>query len=162
MALYHFHADLIRRSKGQSVVTAAAYRAGEKLRCDYYGNEADYTRKKGVVLTDILFPPHAPKEYADRETLWNAVEQAEKNTKAQLAYSYDIALQNELSIEENIALAWQFLQEQFVSKGMIVILPSIRRTWRAAAFRIRIFTFSAPSGPSTKPANGEQSSAGNM
>ena len=120
MALYHFHADLIRRSKGQSVVAAAAYRAGEKLRCDYYGNEADYTRKKGVVLTDILLPPLAPKEYADRETLWNAVEQAEKNAKAQLAYSYDIALQNELSIEENIALARQFLQEQFVSKGMIV------------------------------------------
>ena len=120
MALYHFHADLIRRSKGQSVVAAAAYRAGEKLRCDYYGNEADYTRKKGVVLTDILLPPHAPKEYTDREALWNAVEQAEKNAKAQLAYSYDIALQNELSIEENIALARQFLQEQFVNKGMIV------------------------------------------
>ena len=120
MALYHFHADLIRRSKGQSVVAAAAYRAGEKLRCDYYGNEADYTRKKGVVLTDILLPPHAPKEYADREILWNAVEQTEKNAKAQLAYSYDIALQNELSIEENITLARQFLQEQFVSKGMIV------------------------------------------
>ena len=120
MALYHLHADQIRRSKGQSVVAAAAYRAGEKLRCDYYGNEADYTRKKGVVLTDILLPPLAPKEYADRETLWNAVEQVEKNAKAQLAYSYDIALQNELSIEENIALARQFLQEQFVSKGMIV------------------------------------------
>lgn len=120
MALYHFHADLIRRSKGQSVVAAAAYRAGEKLRCDYYGNEADYTRKQGVVLTDILLPPHAPKEYADREILWNAVEQTEKNAKAQLAYSYDIALQNELSIEENINLARQFLQEQFVSKGMIV------------------------------------------
>lgn len=120
MALYHFHADLIRRSAGQSVVAAAAYRAGEKLHCDYYGNDADYTRKKGVVLTDILLPPHAPPEYADRETLWNAVEQAEKNRKAQLAYSYDIALQNELTMEENIALVRKYLTEQFVSKGMIV------------------------------------------
>lgn len=120
MALYHFHADLIRRSAGQSVVAAAAYRAGEKLHCDYYGNDADYTRKKGVVLTDILLPSHAPPEYADRETLWNAVEQAEKNKKAQLAYSYDIALQNELTMEENIALVRKYLTEQFVSKGMIV------------------------------------------
>ena len=44
----------------------------------------------------------------------------EKNKKAQLAYSYDIALQNELTMEENIALARKFLMEQFVSKGMIV------------------------------------------
>lgn len=120
MALYHFHADLIRRSKGQSAVAAAAYRAGEKLHCDYYGNDADYTRKKGVILTEILLPSHVPKKYADRETLWNAVEQTEKNPKAQLAYSYDIALQNELTTEENIALVRRFLQEQFVSKGMIV------------------------------------------
>ena len=120
MALYHFHADLIRRSAGQSVVAAAAYRAGEKLHCDYYGHDADYTRKKGVVLTGILLPSHAPPEYADRETLWNAVEKVEKNKKAQLAYSYDIALQNELTMEENIALVRKYLTEQFVSKGMIV------------------------------------------
>ena len=39
---------------------------------------------------------------------------------AQLAYSFDIALQNEFSLEENIALARQFLLEQFVSRGMVV------------------------------------------
>ena len=68
---------------------------------------------------EILLPPHAPKEYTDRATLWNAVEKAEEHPKAQLAYSYDIALQNELTMEENIALAQRFLQEQFVSRGMI-------------------------------------------
>ena len=120
MALYHFHADLIRRSAGQSVVAAAAYRAGEKLHCEYYGNDADYTRKGGVICSEILLPSHAPPDYMDRETLWNAVEQAEKSKKAQLAYSYDIALQNELTMEENIALVRKYLTEQFVSKGMIV------------------------------------------
>ena len=70
MALYHFHANLIRRSKVQSVIAAAAYRAGEKLCCDYYSNKADYTRKKGVVLTDTLLPPLALKAYADRKALW--------------------------------------------------------------------------------------------
>lgn len=64
-------------------------------------------------------PPHAPPEYADRQTLWNAVEKAEQHPQAQLAYSFDIALQNEFSLEENIALARQFLLEQFVSRGMI-------------------------------------------
>ena len=48
------------------------------------------------------------------------MEKAERGKKAQLAYSFDIALQNEFSMEENIALARQFLLEQFVSRGMIV------------------------------------------
>jgi hypothetical protein len=102
------------------MIACAAYRSGEKLHSEYYGEDADYTRKGGVILTDILLPPHAPAEYADRETLWNAVENTERHPKAQLAYSFDIALQNEFSLEENIALARQFLLDEFVSRGMIV------------------------------------------
>ena len=101
-------------------MAAAAYRAGEKLQDDYYGTVADYTKKGGVICAEILLPDHAPREYADRQTLWNAVEKAEPHPKAQLAYSYDIALQNELTMEENIALARRFLLDQFVSRGMIV------------------------------------------
>ena len=122
MALYHFHVDQIKRSAGQSAIACAAYRAGEKLYSEYYGETNDYSRKGGVLHTEILLPPNAPPEYKDRQTLWNAVEKAEKNKKAQLAYSFDIALQNELSMEENIALARHFVQEHFVSKGMIVDL----------------------------------------
>ena len=101
-------------------MAAAAYRSGEKLHSEYYGEDSDYTRKGGVICSGILLPPHAPPEYADRETLWNEVEKVEKNPKAQLAYSFDIALQNEFSMEENIELARQFLLEQFVSRGMVV------------------------------------------
>ncbi len=101
-------------------MASAAYRAGEKLHSEYYGEDSDYTNKGGVIYTEILLPPHAPREYADRETLWNAVEKAEKGKKAQLAYSFDISFQNEFSQEENIALARQFLTEHFVSRGMVV------------------------------------------
>ena len=66
----------IKRSAGQSAVAAAAYRAGEKLHSEYYGEDSDYTRKGGVICSEILLPSHAPPEYADRETLWNAVEKA--------------------------------------------------------------------------------------
>src|SRR5699024_4860999 len=76
IALYHFHVTQIKRSAGQSVVASAAYRSGEKLHSEYYGEDSDYTRKGGVVCSQILLPPHAPPEYADRETLWNAVEKA--------------------------------------------------------------------------------------
>ena len=73
-----------------------------------------------MICSEILLPSHVPSEYADRETLWNAVEKAERGKKAQLAYSFDIALQNEFSMQENIALARQFLLENFVSRGMVV------------------------------------------
>ena len=101
-------------------MASAAYRAGKKLHSDYYGEDSDYTNKDGVIYTEIFLPPHAPREYADRETLWNAVEKAEKGKKAQLAYSFDISFQNEFTQEENIALARQFLTEHFVSRGMVV------------------------------------------
>ena len=119
MALFHFHVTQVKRSAGQSAVACAAYRAGEKLFSEYYGEISDFTRKSGVICSGILLPPQAPAEYQDRVTLWNAVEKAERGKKAQLAYSFDIALQNEFSLEENIALARQFVSEQLVSRGMI-------------------------------------------
>ncbi len=120
MALFHMSVTQTKRSAGQSAIASAAYRAGERLYSEYYGEYSDYTRKGGVICSDILLPSHAPPEYADRQTLWNAVEKAERGKNAQLAYSFDIALQNEFSLEENIALARQFLLEHFVSRGMTV------------------------------------------
>ena len=119
MALYHFHVGQVKRSAGQSAIESAAYRAGERLYSERYGEHSDYTRKGGVVYTEVLLPPHSPREYADRQTLWNAVEAAERGKNAQLAYSFDIALQNEFALEENIALARKFLLDNFVSRGMI-------------------------------------------
>lgn len=82
MALYHFHVRQIKRSEGYTAIAATAYRAGERLHCDYYGETHDYTKKGGVIYSEIILPPHAPKKYADRETLWNAVESVEKHPKA--------------------------------------------------------------------------------
>ena len=122
MALYHFHVEQIKRSEGRTAVASAAYRAGEKLHNLWDGETHDYTRKGGVILTEIFLPEHAPKHLSDRYTLWNEVEQVEKRADAQLAYSFDIALQNEFSLDENIALAREFVQKYFVSDGMIVDL----------------------------------------
>lgn len=69
IALYHFHVTQIKRSAGQSAIASAAYRSGEKLHGEYYGEDSDYTRKGGVICSEILLPPQAPPEYADRETL---------------------------------------------------------------------------------------------
>ena len=54
IALFHFHVTQIKRSAGQSAVAAAAYRSGEKLHSEYYGEDSDYTRKGGVICSEIL------------------------------------------------------------------------------------------------------------
>ena len=72
-----------------------------------------------MILAEIILPEYAPKRFYDRSTLWNEVEQIENHYKAQLAYSFDMALQNEFSLEENIELARKFVQKYFVFDGMI-------------------------------------------
>lgn len=117
-AIYHCSIKIISRGKGKSAVAAAAYRSGEKLLNDYDGILHDFTKKGGVVHTEILLPDNAPREFSDRSTLWNAVEKNEKSKNAQLAREIEIALPNELSETECIALATEFAQKTFVDKGM--------------------------------------------
>ena len=120
MAIYHCHCKIISRGQGRSAVGAAAYRSGEKLYNEYDGIEHDYTKKGGVAYSEIMLCENAPKEYQDRQTLWNAVEKIEKGSKAQLAREYEVALPVELSREEQIQLVRDFVKENFVDKGMCV------------------------------------------
>ena len=69
MALFHLSVTQTKRSAGQSAIASAAYRAGERVYSEYYGEYSDYTRKGGVICSDILLPSHAPPEYADRQTM---------------------------------------------------------------------------------------------
>ena len=50
MALFHLSVTQTKRSAGQSAIASAAYRAGERLYSEYYGEYSDYTRKGGVIL----------------------------------------------------------------------------------------------------------------
>ena len=74
IAIYHWNIGIVSRGKGKSAVAAAAYRSGEKLTNEWDGMTHDYTRKGGVVHTEIMLPPHAPPSFADRSTLWNSSE----------------------------------------------------------------------------------------
>lgn len=119
MAIYHLHTKIISRSKGKSSVGASAYRSGEKLYNERDGLEHDYTRKKGVVHKEILTPINAPKWAENREKLWNEVEKIEKSKNSQLAREIDIALPNELTLEKQIELLREYVQEIFVDNGMV-------------------------------------------
>ena len=83
IAIYHCNIGIVSRGKGKSAVAAAAYRSGEKITNEWDGMTHDYTRKGGVVHTEIMLPPHAPPSFSDRSTLWNSVELYEKAGNAQ-------------------------------------------------------------------------------
>ena len=118
MAIFHCPIQVIKRSAGRSVVEAAAYRSGTKLTCEWDGRTHDYTRKGGIVHTEILLPPHAPREFSDRSTLWNSVEMVEKARDAQLAREFEISLPVELSFEENLKLIRAYVKDNFADAGM--------------------------------------------
>ena len=118
----HYKIKISKRKKGHSAVAQAAYQSGERL-FDERSNRTKYYRdKSGIIYTEIMLPPNAPPEYADRNTLWNAVEAAEDNWNAQLARRFEIALPIELPMEQRVALIREHCMEQFVSKGMIADL----------------------------------------
>ena len=85
---------------------------------DYDGVQHDYTRKQGLVWQQVFLPDMAPSEWADREILWNAVEEAEKTKDSRLAREFVVALPVELSRDEWIALLTDFIQTNFVADGM--------------------------------------------
>ena len=91
MAIYHFSVKTISRSDGRSAVAAAAYRAAEKLTCDYYGKEQDYTKKSGVEFTGLYGPENTSPDLLNRQNLWNKVEQVERRKDALLAREFEIA-----------------------------------------------------------------------
>jgi ATP-dependent exoDNAse (exonuclease V) alpha subunit len=119
MAIYHCSIKNISRGSGKSAVASASYRAGEKLEDLETGLIHDYTRKKEIAYSEIFLCKNAPKEYQDRGTLWNAVEQIEKQSKARLAREWEVALPNELTLEQSKELVKGFAQS-LVDEGMCV------------------------------------------
>ena len=119
MADYRFSAQIIGRSAGRSSVAAAAYRAGQDLRDDRTGLDHDFTRKEGVLHSEIMAPADAPEWMLDRSKLWNAVEAVETRRNSQMAREFQLSLPHELGFEDNRELVRDFVQEQFVAKGMI-------------------------------------------
>lgn len=97
----------------------AAYRSGSRLFDSATGRVADFSRRRGVVHSEVMAPEGAASWLRDRERLWNHVEAMEKRRDAQLAREIDMALPHELPAAERLALVRAFVAEQFVARGMV-------------------------------------------
>ena len=120
MAIYHNEVKMITRGEGRSACAASAYISCSAIYNDYDGIQHDYTRKGGLVWEQVFLPPMAPVVWQDRETLWNAVEAAEKEKDNRLGREHVVALPIELDRQGWIALLTDYIQTQFVAEGMCV------------------------------------------
>ncbi|MDY7526313.1 Ti-type conjugative transfer relaxase TraA [Sphingomonas sp. 10B4] len=122
MAIYHFSAKVIGRSSGSSAVAAAAYRSASELFDERLERHHDFSNKTGVTHSEVMLPEAAPKHLADRITLWNAVEAGEKRKDAQLAREIEFSIPREMTRDQGVSLACDFVKREFVDRGMIADL----------------------------------------
>ena len=110
---------MISRSQGRSATAAIAYRVAERIEDRRTGLVFDYAARGGVDHTEILAPDHAPDWVRDRSELWNRVEEAETRKNSQVAREVRVALPDELTHAQRVALVRDFAQAQFVERGMV-------------------------------------------
>ena len=119
MAIYHLRATMISRSQGRSATAASAYRVAERIEDRRTGLTFDYAARSGVDHTEILAPDHAPDWVRDRSELWNRVEESETRKNSQVAREVRVALPDELTHAQRVALVRDYAQAQFVDRGMV-------------------------------------------
>lgn len=122
MAIYHFSAKIMGRGTGRSAVASAAYRSASRLHDERLGRHHDFTNKAGVVHSEVMLPEGAPERLRDREALWNEVEATEKRKDAQFAREVEFAIPREMTRDQGVALAREFVQREFVERGMVADL----------------------------------------
>ncbi len=122
MAIYHFSVKVISRGSGSSAVAAAAYRSASCLQDERQGRPQDFSAKNDVIHSEIMLVDGAPERWLNRETLWNEVEAGEKRKDAQLAREVEFSIPREMSREEGVRLAQEFVGREFVNKGMVADL----------------------------------------
>lgn len=117
MAIFHLDIRPVGRSAGRTATSAAAYRAGERIRDERTGALYNHSKRDDVLHKEIFLPSKLERagsgmEWArNRSTLWNMAEEVERYPNANVAREYQVALPPELSAEKRVGLARTFSRE---------------------------------------------------
>jgi ATP-dependent exoDNAse (exonuclease V) alpha subunit len=126
VAVYFLNLKTFGRAGGSSAVSAAAYRAGERIRDERTGKIYDHSERQDVMHKEIVLPGQFREEEMawarDRANLWNTAEKAENRKNARVAREYLVALPVELSPEQRITLVTGFSKELSDRYGFAVDL----------------------------------------
>jgi hypothetical protein len=117
VAIFRLDIKPVARSSGRTATSAAAYRAGERIRDERTGALYDHSKRADVLHKEIFLPSRLDRDGAgmewarDRSTLWNTAEKAEQRSDSRVAREYQVALPAELSAEQRVVLARTFSRE---------------------------------------------------
>lgn len=100
-----------------SPIDASAYISGNKV--ETKERSADYTKKKGVLSSDIVLPTNAPDRLRDPAVLWSEVDRMAKRSNADLYREWICCFDKHLSLEQMEQVARQFA-ESLAAEGMVV------------------------------------------
>lgn len=100
-----------------SPVNASAYISGERV--ETKERVADYTKKKGVLSSDIVLPANAPDRLRDPSVLWNEVDQMAKRSNADLYREWICCFEKHLTLVQMEKVAKQFA-DSLSAEGMVV------------------------------------------
>ena len=106
------------KCRGKSAVEQSGYISRTTMYSEYYGETYYPKSSEDLVSTGVMLPEHAPREYLDHSVLWNSVEKVEKHAKAQLCRLNKYSLPNWMSYELADKVVRDFIERNFVSKGM--------------------------------------------
>lgn len=115
----HTQFKILKRSEGKSAVYLTAYNNRLRARDERTGDLYNYQKKEDLYYSEVMLPNNAPARFSDPVTLWNEVEKIEKRKDAQLSRYFIIALQKELTLEQNKKLLKRYIKKNFTDKGMI-------------------------------------------
>lgn len=118
MGIFYFDAKFVSKAK-QSAVAKASYVSNEALYSERDEELKQFRNRTVKPESFIIAPSHAPEWVYERERLWNEVEKVEKQYNAQVLREVVVALPIELSSQEQSDLIREFVQENFVSDGMV-------------------------------------------
>lgn len=126
MAIAHFNAEIIKSSR--NVVWLAAQRHRVRMYDELNGRFTDRVDGDEPSYEEIALPASAPQWIADlvasrsvskaSEAIWNRITMEER-ANGQLAREITVGLPIELTCEQNIALAREFVRQNVVTMGVV-------------------------------------------
>ena len=138
MAIAFARLQYVSRSHGGNSCLKSAYNERSKMTCERSGQTFFFGHRDGNVHHEVLLPKGADSKFTQSSLLWNEAEAAEKRINSQVAKDMVIALpdDDQITLEDRIALSREFVRENFVDKGLAVQLDihaphENERNWHA-------------------------------
>lgn len=127
--IYHMEVSTLSRGKGRSLGASLSYISGKKIH-DRYSGKTYRHRRFDLVQCRVYLPPSSPNALRDVQCLCDELNKAEKRKDARTGRLFICSLPNELVPGEWAKIVKDFIEENFVAKGLCAVAAIHRGTNR--------------------------------